>query len=311
MQIPSQHWQTALIYAAPLLVVLADGSLAFAVLLILLALAWRWALTVQGVISREQGPELQLDTISASHFVEKVRWSLDRLGVTYVERPTLGVLGVVFWGRTVPRLRMRTGAVESSIGNSAEILRYLWGRYATELGTSADFLRPTQERLDLEQQIDRYGANLQVWVYYHLLPDRDLTLRAWGVHSPDLPVWQRRLAPLLFPLLRAFIRKAFRISDKHYKKAVQHIESLLNDCEQRLIAHPDSLTGDGDINFADFGFAAISALWLQPDNFAGRRCEHVRLPAAALPSAMRADVARWRQNYPQSVAWIEKLYSER
>jgi len=99
----------------------------------------------------------------------------------------VATLGVFFTGRTVPALRVRTGLVESVIGQSPEILRYLWGAYAAPLGKAADFLRPTKERLELEGKLDRYGANLQVWVYYHLLGDRELTLHAWGGNDPRFP----------------------------------------------------------------------------------------------------------------------------
>lgn len=51
---------------------------------------------------------------------------MDRLGVEYSERQMVGVLGVFFTGRSVPQLKIRTGLVRSTIGNSPEILRYLW-----------------------------------------------------------------------------------------------------------------------------------------------------------------------------------------
>jgi len=68
----------------------------------------------------------------------------------------------------VPVLHFRTGVVRSSIGNSPEILRYLWGRYGAELGDKTAFLEPDSERLEFEKKIDRIGADLQVWVYFHI-----------------------------------------------------------------------------------------------------------------------------------------------
>ena len=179
-------------------------------------------------------PELELETISASHFVEKVRWCMDRLGIAYSERPVGGTLGAFFLGRSVPVLRFRSGAVRSSIGNSAEILRYLWGRYAAADPQRAAFLEPTKERVELEARLDRYGANLQVWVYYHLLDDRNLTLQAWGANDRATPFWQRWALKLLFPVLRALMRRSFRISEAHYRKSVENIEKLLDYAEGRL-----------------------------------------------------------------------------
>ena len=215
--------------ALPVIVAWYGVSTAGAIALTLLALLWRWGLSLSVLFAPGRIPELELETITVSHFAEKARWCMDRLGVEYVEKPAGGILGVVFTGRTVPRLRMRTGIVRSEIGNSAEILRYLWGRYGYERGESATFLEPTEERVALEKRIDRYGAHLQVWVYYHILDHRELALRAWGVKSPAVPAWQRAVMPLLFPLFRVFLRRAFRINTVNYERTVQKIESLLAD----------------------------------------------------------------------------------
>ena len=172
------------VFALPVIVAWYGVSTAGAIAFVLLALVSRWGISLSGLFAPSRIPELELETISISHFAEKARWCMDRLGVEYVEKPAGGILGVVFTGRTVPRLRMRTGIVRSEIGNSAEILRYLWGRYGYELGESGSFLEPTGERVALEKRIDRYGAHLQVWVYYHILDYRELALKAWGVKSP-------------------------------------------------------------------------------------------------------------------------------
>jgi hypothetical protein len=44
---------------------------------------------------------LLLETISLSHFVEKVRWSMDLLGVDYVEQQDVAVMGILFFARSV------------------------------------------------------------------------------------------------------------------------------------------------------------------------------------------------------------------
>ena len=49
------------------------------------------------------------------------------------------------WGAPSGELRFKSGAVRSEIGNSAEILRYLWGRYSAELGSRAAHLEPTPQ----------------------------------------------------------------------------------------------------------------------------------------------------------------------
>jgi hypothetical protein len=197
-----------LVLCLPIIVAGADLSVAAAIALVVLALLLRWFITLNTIMAPAKGPELELSSISASHFVEKVRWCLDRLGVNYSERPAGGTLGAFFAGRTVPVLRFRTGLVYSSIGNSPEILRYLWGRYFAQEPQATAFLQPDTERIELEKRLDRYGVDLQVWVYFHLLDDRALALHAWGCNNPAIPAYQRMLLRPLFPLLRFLVRRS-------------------------------------------------------------------------------------------------------
>ena len=300
---------TVALLMAPILVAWLGFSVAGAVGLVILLLLWRWAITLSGWVAPAKSPELILDTISASHFVEKVRWCMDRLNLTYTERPAGGTLSAFYLGYSVPRLRFRTGAVQSSIGNSAEILRYLWGRYAAEKSYDASFLEPTGERLELESRIDRCGVALQVWVYHHVLDDRDLTLHAWGCNSPVIPPWQRFTLKLVFPLQRLLIRKSFRITPGHYDRSVQLVSTLLDEVEQALEDGRHSILG-GDVNFSDLAFAAIMGLWLQPSAYGGGRADTVRVEESQMPDDMRADIEHWKNSYPRCTEFIESLYAE-
>ncbi|NIM69869.1 MAG: hypothetical protein GTN86_11820 [Xanthomonadales bacterium] len=300
----------AFLYLLPLVVATFGLSVATALALVALALLWRWLISLSVFLAPARVPELELQTITASHFVEKVRWCMDRLGLEYTERPAGGALGAFFVGRTVPCLKVHTGAVRSSIGNSPEILRYLWGRYGTEPGIDAAFLEPTPERVQLEQRLDRYGVDLQVWVYFHLQADRDLTLRAWGVDSPQVPAWQRRALRLAFPVLRRLIRHAFRISPRSHARAVEKIAALLADVEGRLQRSPQALLGGEAIDYTDLAYAAFTGLWLQPERYGGGKATATRLPREELPPAMRAEIEAWIANYPRAVAHVERLYRE-
>ena len=295
----------------PLIVAAWGLSFFTALLLVGILLLWRWGLSLAVFVAPPREPELVLESISASHFVEKVRWCLDRLGLEYAERPAPGALGAFSFGRTVPRLDFRTGAVRSSIGNSAEILRYLWGRYGADDNLDAAFLRPDPDSLELEQRSDAAGAALQVWVYYHLLDHPDLTLHAWGANDPRLPAWQRGVLKAAFPLLRVLIRRSFRISDTRYRSSVERVDALLDDAAARL--HPDSrsLCGRDAPCHADFAFAAINGLWLMPPNFGGGKSNGVRFDGdVVLPDAMLADARRWRERQPAVTIFIDKLFAE-
>ncbi|MGI9248137.1 MAG: hypothetical protein ACR2QI_03940, partial [Woeseiaceae bacterium] len=85
---------------APIIVAWFGLSVPAAIFLVLVLLLWRWIVVLSGFVVPEKTPDLVLATISASHFVEKVRWSMDRLGVEYVEQTSGGTLGAYFGGRT-------------------------------------------------------------------------------------------------------------------------------------------------------------------------------------------------------------------
>jgi glutathione S-transferase len=295
---------------APILVAWFGMSVPSAILLVLLLLLWRWVVVLSGFAKPEKTPDLVLATISASHFVEKVRWSMDRLGVDYVEQTSGGTLGAFFRGRTVPQLKARTGGVLSSIGNSAEILRYLWGRYAVEDPGAAAFLEPTRERVALETRLDRLGVNLQVWVYYHLLDDRELTLHAWGADNPATPIWQRKILRPLFPLLRFLIRKSFRISEASYERSVERIEELLGEVNGWLEDGRKSLLGGDTLNYTDLAFAAMSGLWLMPPEYGGGKADAVRIGRDKAPAGMRQDIESWITDYSRVTVFVERVYAE-
>ncbi len=298
------------LFLLPVIVAWFGISPAGAIGLVVLALLWRWAISLSTLVAPAKIPDLELESISASHFVEKVRWCMDRLGVDYVEKPAGGTLGAFFLGRTVPLLRFRTGAVVSRIGNSPEILRYLWGRYSTAMPEQARFLEPTPDRLEFEQKIDRCGVDLQVWVYFHVLDDRELTLHAWGVHNPAIPAWQKLVLKLSFPLLRFLIRKSFRISPAHFDKAVTHIEALLADVESRLADGRKSILGGDTINFSDIAFCAIMGLWLQPAGYGGGKADSVRIDPVQRPEQMTQEIESWSRTYPLATQFIEHTYGE-
>ena len=294
---------------APLIVAWFGLSVPAAVLLVLLLLLWRWLVVLSGWVMPADVPELILVTISASHFVEKVRWSMDRLGLDYTEKASGGALGAFFRGRTVPQLKFRTGGVQSSIGNSAEILRYLWGRYSVDDPAAAAFLEPTRERIDYESKLDRYGIALQVWVYYHILNDRDVTLQAWGANSPATPLWQRPLLRLLFPVLRLLIRKSFRITEDNYARAVARIDEVLSEANGWLESGRRSLLGGDERNYTDYAFAAMTGLVLMPPGYGGGKADAVRLGRDEVPEGMRQDIEGWEKRHARAVGFVTDLYA--
>lgn len=299
----------AFVFTLPILVAWFGLTVWSALLLTVAALLWRWLIVLSRLVVRDKRPAVVLETIAASHFAEKARWCLDRLGIDYTEVCSGGLIGVMFTGRTVPRLNFRTGLVRSSIGNSAQILRYLWAEYGARLEAAA-FLEPNIDRLEMEKKIDRCGLYLQQWIYYHLLPDRKLTLHLWGANSPSVPSWQRGLMRLLFPLTTIYLRYALSISEQRYQSAAEHIEALLSDVDTRLADGRLSILGGDQVTYVDITFASIMGLWLQPDNYGAGAADAARVQRSELPAAMRADIERWSEDYPRGTALIERLYEK-
>lgn len=300
----------AFVLLLPIIVAIFGLSTWSAIALVLLGLLWRWAIVMLGWRTTHRGPDLVLETISTSHYVEKVRWSLDRLGVDYEERPWAATLGAFYGGRTVPRLHVRTGAVWSHIGNSAEILRYLWGAFAAKRPEQSAFLEPTPERLEFEENIDRCGRSVQVWVYTHMTPEPALLRRAWGVDNPATPWWQRKLLVLATPLQIVLIRNAFQVNDVHCRKACARIEEMLDGAETRLADGRASILGGSSINYTDIAFAAVVGFVLRPEGFGGGMADTVWINDDALPQAMRDDIDRWRHDYPRTFEYVNGLYRD-
>jgi glutathione S-transferase len=298
----------AFVLLLPLIVAAFGLSVWSALGLVILGLLWRWAIVMLGWRTQHKGPDLVLETIPPSHYVEKVRWCMDRLGVDYEERQWGGTIGAFYLGRTVPRLHVRTGAVWSQIGNSAEILRFLWGTHVATTPAQASFLEPTGERLEFEAAIDRCGRSLQVWVYYHLQDHADLLRHVWGAENPDVPWWQRQWLRLLTPLQAALIRNAFQTTEAHSRKSRARIEELLDNVETKLADGRETILGGSGINYTDITFAAIMGLALRPDGYGGGAADSSWLEEDDLPADMRDDIERWRHDYPRTTGFVTGLY---
>lgn len=299
---------TAFLFLLPVLVAWFGLGVMSTMALVLLVLLWRWLIVMSGIVRPEAVPQLALETISASHFVEKVRWSMDRMGIDYAENQHGGTLGAYFTGRSVPQLRIRTGIVQSVIGNSPEILRFLWGNYAATHDVA--FLEPTPERVELEKRLDRYARFLQVWLYYHLQHERELTLHIWGADDPQVPAWQRQALRALHPLLVRLVRSSFRVNDEHYAKAMHYFDELLADIDTRLSDGRQSILGGDTINYTDITFAAYCGLWAQSEGYGGGMAEDCRIERENMPHGMQTDIKRWLEDYPKAANLVEQLYAD-
>jgi len=259
------------------------------------------------VAARRADAPLRLHSISFSHYTEKVRWCLDRLGVEYEEVPNVGILGVLVTGRTVPSLEVPPGLTR--IGDSPRILRYLWGEYAGRLSFErTGFLEPTQATLDLEQRFDRrLGNDVRLWVYARVLKRRDLTLRTWGAEETGIPGWQRGLLQAVIPVLRFAVKQMLGVTPKRAVTALQRTREAFDEVDRMLSDGRRYLLGD-TLTFADITFASLAAIAVLPPEYAGRSLRGRRITIDELDADWRAEVERLRQR--PAGQFVLRLYRE-
>lgn len=229
--------------------------------------------------------QLRLLTIPISHYCEKARWALDRLAIPYVEERHLQVFHYPrsYWLSRGPNVPVLIDG-NTTITDSTTILQYL-DRYATE----ETHLYPAtvlNEIDTLEELFDEtLGIESRRWVYFHALQTPSMALR---ISSQGVPNWQASIAPLCYPLLKAFIRRKLDVSAKTVDIGLERSRSV--------IAQVDTLLSDGRpyllgnrFTAADLTLAAMMAPFLMPVEYG------VRLPQLdEISSAMRSTVEEMR-----------------
>lgn len=298
------------LYVLPVLVAALGWGVGAAVLVaagaVLLGIGLRLFVSLRAL--RRPDAPLRLHTITFSHYSEKVRWCLDRLGVPYEEVPNAGILGVLLTGRTVPWLEVPPGLTR--IGDSPRILRYLWGEYAGRLaGERTWFLEPTPAALELESRFDRrLGNDVRVWAYSQILDDRTLTLRSWGLGEHAIPAWQRALLAAGTPVLRFAVRRMLGVTPARATRALERTHEAFAEVDALLADGRRYLTG-ATLTFADITFASLGALAVLPPEYPGHHLTGQRLTLDDVPDpAWRREIEHFRER--PAGQFILRLYRE-
>jgi glutathione S-transferase len=232
---------------------------------------------------------LRLITIPISHYCEKARWALERVGVPYrEERHVQGIHRFAArragGGATVPVLVTPDGA----IGESQEILAWVDERTPPEyrLFPSEPGSRQEVERLcrRLDEELGPKGRRL---MYVQMLAQRNLALR---FNNAGVPAWEDRAVRYGWPLIVRFlqrgldIRPGIEIEDEAAVwRELDYVAGLLADGRPHLCGER--------FGAADLSFAALSASVLVPPVYG------VPLPQPdILPSPMAAIVERAREH---------------
>lgn len=230
---------------------------------------------------------LKLLTISPSHYCEKARWALDRAGIDYVEEAHLPI---VHWAHVYPKTRTRTVPVLLGEGlrltESADIVR--WADRELREGDRLLPADPTQreQALALEARFDaELGPATRRHAYCHLVHAPEVFGQ---VFRPGLRGLEARALPLVSPVLRAALSKAFKVSPRAAERTREACTAIFDEVGAGL-GDRRYLVGDR-LSVADVAFVSLAGpvLLLDRDD-----AELEALPAgfAATVRAMRSHPA--------------------
>ena len=232
---------------------------------------------------------LRLVTIPISHYCEKARWALERVGIPYrEERHVQGIHQLAArragGGATVPVLVTPDGA----IGHSQEILAWVDERTT---GERRLFPRELEARREVERLCRRFNEELgpkgRRLMYVHMVAQRDLVLR---FNNAGVPTWEHWAVRYGWPLIVRFIRHELEIrpgveaeDEAVVWREFDYVAELLADGRPYLCGE--------QFRAADLTFAALSASVLVPPAYG------VPLPQPdVLPPDTAALVARAREH---------------
>lgn len=209
------------------------------------------------------GPEppkkLKLNSILISHYSEKVRWCLEYCNIEFEEEFDSAIFGILFFNRSIPTLY--NPSARTTVGNSSDILRYIYGSYCAQNDKVSKLLTPTKESLEMESLFDaKLGRAIQRIFYFELYRTeslKDTMLICWGSKSDKIPFYQKILLQILFPVYKHALRHFLNLNEKTYKNSMSDIEEIFELVEKRLSKNK-FIMGD-ELTFVDITFCSLAA----------------------------------------------------
>ena len=205
---------------------------------------------------------LRLITIPISHYCEKARWALDRVGLSYrEERHVQGIHQLAArragGGLTVPVLVTPDGV----LAESEQILAWVDRRTPPEqrLFPAESGERDEVERLcrRLDDELGPKGRRL---MYIHMLAQRKLMLR---FNNEGVPRWEDRAIRFGWPLIVRFARRRLAIRPGIEVEDEAAVWRELDFVAELLADGRPHLCGER-FGAADLTFAALSAAVVVP-----------------------------------------------
>jgi glutathione S-transferase len=269
----------------------------------------------------------RLITIPVSHYCEKTRWALTKLGIPFVEEchmppfhrfatrrigkrsssdsmpeternmsPINRFVVRQVGGQTVPVLVTETAILRSS----DEILSYVDAIAPDELKL---YPSDSQQRQQVDELVDVFDCVLapavRLWAYSYIMGQAHLVQPLW---CQNVPWFERLLFPVVFPWMRATVFQMYSISDDSIIAARESIEQIFERVGNLLADGRLYLVGDR-FSAADLAFATLAAAVVVPSGYG------VKLPELGeLPDRMANSIQQFRETLAGK--FVFRLYQE-
>ncbi len=218
----------------------------------------------------------RLITIPVSHYCEKVRWTLDRLKLPYVEEahmpPFYKFATTKAGGETVPVLVAEDG----NFTDSTDILKYLDSIVSNDLKLYPTDSQQRQQVEELEELFDeQLGTAVRSWAYFYIIDSSQIIQPKW---TQDVPFFEKILFPVIFPPMRSLVKKKYDVNAESAEQYYEQIENVFAKVNELLADGRNYLVGD-KISAADISFASLAAPILQPPQHPIKSSDSEELPA--------------------------------
>jgi len=234
-------------------------------------------------------PTLRLLTIPLSHYCEKARWALERIGLDYHEERHIQGFHYprTYWVSRNPGVPVLIDG-KQVIVDSTGILKHL-DRYAPPemrlYPVDATARRQVEALEDLFDET--LGVESRRWFYFHYLPEGSAALRIAGQGAPEI---ERAMAPLAFPLMRRYAAWLLQVSASTVASGLERSRQVVLQTDALLADGRPYLAGDR-FTAADLALACMMAPFVVPAEYG------IRLPPPSdLPAAMRPTVEAFRSS---------------
>lgn len=242
-------------------------------------------------------------TIPISHYCEKARWALERVGVPYRERAHIQAIHRAAalragGGLTVPVFVCSEGV----LADSDEILAWTDRRAPAGREIYPSERDQLAEVRSLEADFNiGLGPWGRCWLYQQLRKRRDLAV-SYG--CAGVPAWERATLKLAYPLMITIVARILDVTPATAADAEVQVRASFEQVGKRLADGRPYLCGER-FTAADLTFAALAAPMLMPAGYG------VALPSTSELPPYAAKVVRELRAHPAGLHALAMYAQER